>query len=321
MVIFQDRTSEGFASRTSVDSSPDSYFCLSFDQDTTTREALDAVTCASVFNSDKGRFLTSDDARNGYAEPFVEPSGLETMRPLTARSLYPPRRDVEGLGQFDHPDVSQFASEARRVMASIDSLTMATPAPDVPHTVQLIAPNDWEDGEYTAWIEVNVEGDYNDVFNDQTCPTPSSNRWDIWAETYGYPYRGQPSVVYKVSCVGDHRRGQADSGRWLAHPGGLRMHRRNRARSSVCSLFRWRRRGLRERYRRQRRLSRRRRFDRGRRRLRCARDGVQDRDHRNRFVPRAKHPGLGQPRDDCHRLHDGASVLRCNRGLRHSFGS
>ena len=61
MVIFQDRSSEGFASRTSVDASPDSYFCLSFDQDTTTREALDAVTCASVFNSDKGRFVTSDD--------------------------------------------------------------------------------------------------------------------------------------------------------------------------------------------------------------------------------------------------------------------
>ncbi|UCH30120.1 MAG: hypothetical protein JSV06_03590, partial [Myxococcales bacterium] len=56
MVIFQDRTSEGFASRTSVDASPDSYFCLSFDQTTTTREALDAVTCASVFSSDKGRF-------------------------------------------------------------------------------------------------------------------------------------------------------------------------------------------------------------------------------------------------------------------------
>jgi hypothetical protein len=69
MVIFQDRLSEGFASRTTVDASPDSYFCLSFDQDTTTREALDAVTCASVFNSDKGRFATEQDVQNGYAEP------------------------------------------------------------------------------------------------------------------------------------------------------------------------------------------------------------------------------------------------------------
>ena len=198
MVIFQDRTSEGFASRTSVDASPDSYFCLSFDQTTTTREALDAITCASVFNSDKGRFLTDGDVRNGYAEPFVEPSGSHRMRPLGAGSIYPPRRDVEGLGQFDHPDVGRFVQEARRVMPNIDAVTMATPAGDVPRTIQYIAPKDWEDGEYTAWIEVNVEGDYNHIFNDETYPTPLSEMWDFWAQTYGYPYRGQPSIAYAV---------------------------------------------------------------------------------------------------------------------------
>jgi hypothetical protein len=198
MVIFQDRTSEGFASRTTVDASPDSYFCLSFDQTTTTREALDAVTCASVFNSDKGRFATDDDVRNGYAEPFVGQSGSESMRPLDAGSIYPPRRDVEGLGQFDHPDVARFVGEARSTMPRIDAVTMATPTGDVPRTVQYIAPKEWEDGEYTAWIEVNVEGDYNDIYNDETYPTPLSDAWDFWAETYGYPYRGQPSVVYAV---------------------------------------------------------------------------------------------------------------------------
>jgi hypothetical protein len=198
MVIFQDRTSEGFASRTSVDASPDSYFCLSFDQTTTTREALDAITCASVFNSDKGRFATDGDVGNGYAEPFVEPSGSDGMRPLGAVSIYPPRRDVEGLGQFDHPDVARFVQEARSVMPNIDAVTMATPVGDVPRTIQYIAPKEWEDGEYTALIEVNVEGDYNDVYNDETYPTPLSEMWDFWAETYGYPYRGQPSVVYAV---------------------------------------------------------------------------------------------------------------------------
>ena len=198
MVIFQDRISEGFASRTTVDASPDSYFCLSFDQTTTTREALDAVTCASVFNSDKGRFATDDDVLNGYAEPFVGSSGLESMRPLGAGSIYPPRRDVEGLGQFDHPDVGRFVEEARGVMPNIDAVTMATPAAEVPRTIQYIAPQDWDDGEYTAWIEVNVEGDYNGIFNDVTYPTPLSEMWDVWAETYGYPYRGQPSVLYAV---------------------------------------------------------------------------------------------------------------------------
>jgi hypothetical protein len=198
MVIFQDRTSEGFASRTSVDASPDSYFCLSFDQTTTTREALDAVTCASVFNSDKGRFVTDADVTAGYAEPFVGSSGFESMRSLGIGSVYPPRRDVEGLGQFDHPDVARFVSEARRVMPNIDAVTMATPAGDIPRTVQYIAPKEWEDGDYTAWIEINVEGDYNALFNDETYPTPLSERWDVWAETYGYPYRGQPSILYAL---------------------------------------------------------------------------------------------------------------------------
>ncbi len=198
MVIFQDRTSEGFASRTSVDASPDSYFCLSFDQDTTTREALDAVTCASVFNSDKGRFVTNSDVSAGYGEPFMSGSGSESMRQLAAGSFYPPRRDVDGSGRFDHPDVAEFVNAARVTMPNIDAVTMATPAGDVARTLQLIAPSEWEDGEYTAWIEVNVEGDYNEVYNDQTFPTPISGSWDFWAQTYGYPYRGQPSVVYAV---------------------------------------------------------------------------------------------------------------------------
>src|SRR4029078_9901742 len=55
-VVFQDRV-EGYASQTWSDSPKDPYFCLSFQQESTTRDALDAVTCASptAFNSDKGR--------------------------------------------------------------------------------------------------------------------------------------------------------------------------------------------------------------------------------------------------------------------------
>ncbi|MGB5811517.1 MAG: CFI-box-CTERM domain-containing protein [Polyangiales bacterium] len=197
-VIFQDRDSEGFAARTSVDASPDNYFCLSFDQTTTTRDALDAVTCASVFSSDKGRFLDEQDASDGYAEPFVGPGGGDAMRELGIRSIYPPRRDIDGLGQFDHPDAALFADEATRVMPEIDAVTMATPAGGQPVAIQYILPGEWEDGEYTLWIEVNVEGDYNENFNDLEYPTPSSDAWDFWAETYGYPYRGQPSVVYSI---------------------------------------------------------------------------------------------------------------------------
>src|SRR5262245_25660209 len=69
-VIFQHRRSEGDASNAATgvsDSTPDSYFCLSFMKMYSRREALDAITCATAFNSDKGRYLDRAD----YAEPTV----------------------------------------------------------------------------------------------------------------------------------------------------------------------------------------------------------------------------------------------------------
>ena len=87
-VIFQNRTSEGFASRTSNDSTPDSDFCLSFNVETTKRSALDAISCASAFSSDKGRFLVDADIANGYAEPAEETgAGAGSDRPLDRKSV------------------------------------------------------------------------------------------------------------------------------------------------------------------------------------------------------------------------------------------
>jgi hypothetical protein len=202
-VIFQDRTSEGFASRTSNDASRDDYFCLSFNADTTRREALDAVSCASVFNSDKGRYLTEADVSRGYSEPWEEPDGSSFMRPLELGSLYPPRRDLtrcDMLGCADHEDVARFTTDARRVMPNIDAVTMATPAADAQVWLPFDVPSDWPAGEYVAFIELAVEGDYNDAFNDEVYPTPTgpAGTWDYWAENYGYAYRGQPSVVYSA---------------------------------------------------------------------------------------------------------------------------
>ncbi len=195
-VIFQDRSSEGFASRTSADSGPDSYFCLSFDKATTSRDALDAVTCASVFNSDKGRFITDADLRTGYAEPFVDDSGTESMRSLGKTSLYPPRRDLVTFNERDHKDVRRYVEESLAVMPKLDAITMATPKADRELAIAFRVPNDWEAGEYIAFIEVSTEGDYNQFYDEQSYPTPVSTRWDVWAETFGYPYRGQPSVVF-----------------------------------------------------------------------------------------------------------------------------
>ena len=88
-IIFQRRP-EGYASRACEDSTRDTYFCLSFSAEKAGRDQLDAVTCASVFNSDKGRIMTATDVANGYTEPAAI-GGQQTDRPLERASAYPPR--------------------------------------------------------------------------------------------------------------------------------------------------------------------------------------------------------------------------------------
>ena len=200
-VIFQNRSSEGLASRTSNDFSADDYYCLSFNRDRSTKEALDAVSCASVFSSDKGRFVNDDDLERMYGEPY-EPVGTRsgTVRTLSPDSLYPPRRDVSRCEQpcNDHADVDLFNAHSREVMPDIDAVTMATPVGGMRQRILFEVPPEWEAGEYRACVEVNVEGDYNATFNDKSFPTPMqpTQMWDSWATGYGYAYRGQPSVVY-----------------------------------------------------------------------------------------------------------------------------
>jgi len=203
-VIFQNRSTEGLASRTANDFSRDDYYCLSFARERSTKDALDAVSCASVFNSDKGRFVTDADVAAGYAEPYETEAGAGVMRPLSLNSLYPPRRDVTGCATdtcFNHADAAELANHAREVMPEIDAVTMATPVGGVPQRILFEAPAQWPPGPYRACVEINVEGDYNDVWNATTMPTPKTpeGAWDSWATGYGYPYRGQPSVVYCAS--------------------------------------------------------------------------------------------------------------------------
>ncbi|MGF1468456.1 MAG: CFI-box-CTERM domain-containing protein [Sandaracinaceae bacterium] len=202
-VIFQDRVSEGHASRSSSDFSEDPYFCLSFDRSASEQDNLDAVTCPSIFNSDKGRYLTEADVAQGYSEPAEGSPGVGEMRPLALGSLYPPRRDVQRCtrdGCYDHPDVASFADDARAAMPEIDAVTRATAADGERTMIQLTIPDEWPDGDYVVFVEVNVEGDHNSVWSREAHPTPTlpDTQWDYWAMSYGYPYRGQPSVVYRV---------------------------------------------------------------------------------------------------------------------------
>jgi hypothetical protein len=202
-VIFQNRRSEGDASRTSDDSTRDDYFCLSFNVNTTREEALDAVSCASVFNSDKGRYITADDVARAYWEPIVEDPG---SYPLDLTSLYPPRRDVTpcapGPRCVDQPDLGQYDADVHRIMPEIDAVTMATARSGAPVDITFTVPDEWPSGTYRVYVEVSVEGDANDAF--PAPPGPSDSRvWDSWAIGYGYSYRGQPSVVYAMDVTLD----------------------------------------------------------------------------------------------------------------------
>lgn len=209
-VIFQDRI-EGHATKRTSDESADHYYCLGFDIKQSSREQLDAVSCASVFSSDKGRYLTQDDVDDAYFEPWEDmkasddgaPEMIGSRKLLPLLSLYPPRMDVTHCTAdpcFDHPDVDRFADDAREAMPEIDAVSLATPPGDMPQSLLFTVPSDWPDGAYTAYVEVGLEGDYNLAWNDKTFPTPFSpaDDWDNYAEFYGYPYRGQPSLVWKI---------------------------------------------------------------------------------------------------------------------------
>lgn len=202
-VVFDGRASEGNASSAGSFGEPlntrDDYFCLSFRGG----ETLDAVTCASVFNSNKGRYLTPGDMAASYGEPFVEDDGTARIRPLGLTSLYPPRRDVEactGERCSNHADVLVYGSDALTVMPELDAVSLATPPSGTEQLALFTVPTDWPSGDYSVFLEINVEGDYAPGWDATTRPTPRApaGTWDSWAMSYGYPYRGQPSIVFEV---------------------------------------------------------------------------------------------------------------------------
>ena len=215
-VIFQLRDSEGSASKSSDDESDDDYFCLSFVPARSSKDALDAVSCASVFSSDKGRYMTASDVAAGYGEPYEDiVSRVGRIEPLSLESLYPPRRDAQRCVRadcYDHADIADYPAHARAVMPEIDEVTMATPLGGEQAKLLFPLPTAWPDGGYRACLEINVEGDYNSSFNPQFYRTPQTPvaAWDDWASRkgFGYPYRGQPSVVYCLDFAigGDNAR-------------------------------------------------------------------------------------------------------------------
>jgi hypothetical protein len=131
----------------------------------------DTGTCATgMVGTDKGHF---------------DPGG--------ATSLYPPRADIarqcDSNVYCDDPSVDMYQS-----LNPFDAVTQATPAAGTPVTVTWTIPSTLPAGDYVVFVEVAKGFDFNGTFNSTSFPPPSN----IPYGDYGAPYRGQPSVVYKV---------------------------------------------------------------------------------------------------------------------------
>jgi len=103
-------------------------------------------------------------------------------------SLYPPRSDLKRRPE-DSPSVDLYRS-----MNPFDAVSRATPFGGMPATIIWAAPQSVDYGAYTLFVEVNKTYDFNATFNPTTFPAPTAIPW---AE-YGKPWRGQPSIVYRV---------------------------------------------------------------------------------------------------------------------------
>jgi hypothetical protein len=162
-VVFQN-SDENNLSHPFNQSSRDLHFCRPLLPSEPAWGLADAGTCASTVYTDNG----------------VLGGGT---------SLYPPRADIVKTAP-DHVSVDQYAS-----INPFDAITGATPPSGSPALVSWAIPQGFPAGDYVMWVEVAREFDYNEPHYGPTVyPAPTGIPWS----EYGQPYRGQPSVLYKV---------------------------------------------------------------------------------------------------------------------------
>lgn len=132
-----------------------------------TEAQWDANSCASSIYTDKGVF--NKDSTSGY----------------------PPRADVVPVAGMDSPSVATY-----RALNQFDAVSQATPLLGTAAQISWPIPFDLPMGDYVLFMEVSLEQDFNDTYNAARYPSPKALEIP-WSE-YGVPYRGQPSVIYKV---------------------------------------------------------------------------------------------------------------------------
>jgi hypothetical protein len=150
-------------------SSVESHYCQPIIKDDPGWKEAEAMTCATVAYSDKGRLST------------------------IGKSLYPPRADLKKLAP-DLPSV-----ELYRMMNPFDAVSQATPVGGSHAEIAWPIPDALPDGDYVLYLEVAQERDYNETYSVEAYPSlPGSGPKGVFYSFYGVPYRGQPSVVYAV---------------------------------------------------------------------------------------------------------------------------
>ena len=144
-------------------SSHENHYCRPMTRDDPADVAAwDANTCATTAYSDKGRFSTA------------------------ATTGYPPRVDlIRSAG--DSPSVDMY-----KMMNPFDAVSQPTPVGGA------VAHASWSAsmaaGDYVLFIETGKESDMNDTYNPTSYPAPTGITFSTW----GLPYRGQPSIVYRL---------------------------------------------------------------------------------------------------------------------------
>ncbi len=166
-VIFQNddsagRDEEDDLSHPPQQSSAETFYCKPYHEG---EPEYDVESCASTVYTDKGMFA---------------PDRV---------SLYPPRADLPFDPSRDHLDVQSFDD-----LNPFDAVSTATPIGGERFEVAWPIPVDLLSGDYVIFVEVSKEDDFNDTYNPTTYPEPTGITYQI----YGEPFRGQPSVVYRV---------------------------------------------------------------------------------------------------------------------------
>jgi hypothetical protein len=162
-VVFQDGN-ESNLSHAFDQSSRETHFCRPLQSTGPDKVQWDAGSCASTVFTDKGMFS------------------------MTEKSLYPPRQDITRQPGLDSAAVDMYG-----LLNPYDAVSQATPLDDQAAQISWAVPPALANGSYVLWIEASREFDHNATYSTAAYPAPQVSYGE-----FGEPYRGQPSVLYKV---------------------------------------------------------------------------------------------------------------------------